>query len=181
MSNERHSQARLLVAALGLALLACGGARVPAEIAVEDPGLHAVLRVRARGVQVYKCAAGKTSAPPFAWTLVGPEATLYDGGGAAVGKHYAGPTWELTRDGSKVTGVVQSKAVVAADAVPWLRLTVATNAGAGILASARLVQRIETTGGLAPASGCEQASEGSETRVDYTATYVFWGAVPTTP
>jgi hypothetical protein len=160
-----------------VALVAChGGVQVPAAVAVDDPAMQVVLQARARGVQVYRCSAGKTSAPPFAWTLVGPDATLYDEKGAAIGKHSAGPTWELTGDGSKVTGEVQARAVVAADAVPWLRLNVVTNAGVGVLAGAKLVQRTETAGGVAPATGCDTAHEGTEARVDYTASYVFWGA-----
>lgn len=189
MSTRQHAA---LVASLALA--ACHGGEastvvaspppakevpaarpVPAEIKVDDPSMHALLQVHAKGVQVYRCQPGNTSAPPYVWTLVGPDAVLYDDHGSVVGKHSAGPTWELSGDGSKVTGTVKSKAMVAADAVPWLLLTVATNAGVGALASAKLVQRVETTGGVAPASTCDQGSSGSTTRVDYSATYVFWG------
>lgn len=145
------------------------------ELSITDPALHVSLRLHARGTQVYRCEAAKTSAPPSAWTLVGPDATLYDDRDTPVGKHSAGPTWELTADGSKVTGVVQAKAVVASDSVPWLLVAVATNAGKGALASTRFIQRIETRGGIAPSAGCNPTHEGSETRVDYTATYVFWG------
>jgi hypothetical protein len=171
-----------------LALVACHGTGappavdavppvkdVPSAIQVADPSMHVLLQVRAKGVQVYRCQPGNTSAPPYVWALVGPDAALYDEHGAVVGKHSTGPTWELSADGSKVTGAVKSKAVVAADAVPWLLLTVATNAGAGVLTAAKLIQRVDTTGGLPPTSGCDQATAGNATRVDYTASYVFWG------
>jgi hypothetical protein len=39
----------------------------------------------------------------FAWTLLAPEAFLFDRAGRKIGSHYAGPTWE-TFDGSKVGG-----------------------------------------------------------------------------
>ena len=175
MLTRMASAAKLVGLTVALVLSGCKGAEVPAELSVRDPALRVSLRLRARGAQVYRCEAAKTSAPPSVWTLVGPDATLYDDRDAPVGKHSAGPTWELTGDGSKVTGVVQAMAVVAADASPWLLLAVATNAGKGALASTRFIQRIETRGGVAPSAGCDPTHEGSETRVDYTATYVFWG------
>ena len=37
-----------------------------------------------------------------------------------------------------------------------------------------LVQRVDTHGGGAPATGCAAASVGREMKVPYTATYVFY-------
>src|SRR5438552_2440949 len=62
-------------------------------------GRPVFMKVRAEGVQIYEC---KKSGDGYAWTLKAPEALLYNDKGRAIGKHYAGPTWELA-DGSKVT------------------------------------------------------------------------------
>ena len=45
---------------------------------------------------------------------------------------------------------------------------------AGELQGVTLVQRIGTHGGIAPAGGCDVGSVGAETKVPYTATYVFY-------
>jgi hypothetical protein len=147
---------------------------VPAAIAVKEPGLHVLATLPARGAQVYQCS-GTNAAAPYTWTLVGPEATLFDASGAAIGTHSKGPTWELPRDGSKVTATVEAKAAVEGDAVPWLLLRVASNAGSGVLGKATLIQRVETHGGVAPNTPCDAATGGTVVKVAYTASYVFWG------
>jgi hypothetical protein len=59
-------------------------------------------------------------------------------------------------------------------AVPWLLLRAKSNAGAGVFAHVTFVQRIRTKGGKAPAAGCDAQSNGKETRVDYSADYLFF-------
>jgi hypothetical protein len=44
-----------------------------------------------------------------------------------------------------------------------------------LLASTRYVQRLDTVGGVAPAAGCDSAHAGTRARVDYSATYDFYG------
>ena len=73
------------------------------------------LAVDARGVQHYSCDG-------HAWTLVGPEAELFDGE-RAIGTHFAGPTWKLS-DGSSVVGKKVAARTVDAAAIPWLLLEV---------------------------------------------------------
>jgi hypothetical protein len=121
--------------------------RVPGNPAA--PKLHAV----GRGVQIYMCAASTGS---YAWTLKAPQATLFDARSTAIGKHYAGPTWELD-DGSKIVGSVLQKVAApnAAADIPWLLLQVSASSGAGGLAGVRYVQRLDTAGGTAPTSGCD--------------------------
>ena len=46
--------------------------------------------------------------------------------------------------------------------------------GQGAFGSIGWVQRVQTVGGKAPSSGCDQAHAGTETRVDYRATYYFY-------
>jgi hypothetical protein len=42
------------------------------------------------------------------------------------------------------------------------------------LAAVNYIVRTHTEGGVAPATGCDKAREGAETRVQYSATYTFF-------
>jgi hypothetical protein len=118
------------------------------------------------GVQIYTCVAA-------AWVLKAPEADLLDRHGKFVGNHFLGPTWQW-RDGSKVKGAAAAKVASPdpASNVPWLLLNVTTQAGDGELSDVRHIQRLHTTGGVAPAGAC--TTEGEELRVPYTADYLFY-------
>jgi hypothetical protein len=145
-------------------------------------GQRLVSTALAKGVQVYTCADAGAGA--FAWKLKAPDAELLDAGGKVIGKHYAGPTWEST-DGSKVVGEVVAKAEAPSPgAIPWLRLDARSTGpdgerpqtpGAGAFARVKSVQRVDTRGGIAPPSGCDAQHGGAEVRVDYQATYRFFG------
>jgi hypothetical protein len=131
-------------------------------------------RAKAKGVQIYRCAAGKDDAAHFAWLLKAPEADLYDAAGGKIGKHYAGPTWEA-RDGGKVIGEVVAHANSPdPNGIAWLLLKANSAPGTGIFGNVRYVQRLHTVGGIAPADGCDQSTAGSETRVQYSADYWFY-------
>jgi hypothetical protein len=130
----------------------------------------------ARGVQIYRCDAAEGSA--FKWTFVAPEAQLFDGasGQTALGTHGAGPFWQ-GNDGSRVVGKVKSRADAgsAAADIPWLLLTTTSEGPGGQMSAVKSIQRINTVGGVAPASGCAAAADaGKQTRVPYTADYVFF-------
>jgi hypothetical protein len=54
-----------------------------------------------------------------------------------------------------------------------------TEAGpVGQLSDTSFIQRVVTTGGLAPATGCDSTSVDKEARVPYTADYRFWKKTP---
>jgi hypothetical protein len=189
MTSEVHDMTRLVrfnrllaagVAACGAALALIGAAQagppapdVPSLIAVPD-GNKVFLVGHAVGVQIYACSA---TASGFGWALVAPRATLYDDGGKPIVAHFAGPTWQA-QDGSRVVGLVDRRITVDAAAIPWLRLAAAsTSAGADgdRLAKTSFIQRIATTGGLAPAAAeCNAATAGTTAEVPYTADYYFW-------
>jgi|GEM_PF-549104 len=134
-----------------------------------------VAKTNAKGFQVYECKASTAGGAAFAWALTGPDAELSDDQGKAMGKHYAGPTWEAP-DGSKVVGEkVQQADSPQATAVPWLLLRAKSTSGKGAFEHVTFVQRVDTTGGKAPASGCDAAHTGATTKVPYTATYYFYG------
>ena len=148
-------------------------AAVPESLRVPD-GQVLLLRAAARGAQIYACKVTTAEPAAFEWVLKAPDAELFDQGGARIGRHYAGPTWE-SADGSRVVGeAVQRSAVQGA--IPWLLLRAKSNEGAGVFASVKYIQRVDTVGGVAPSSGCDAAHADAEARVDYSANYDFYGA-----
>ena len=58
-----------------------------------------------------------------------------------------------------------------AGAIPWLLLSAETS-GSGMLAGVRFVQRVNTSGGVAPAGACPKV--GAAQPVDYPADYIFY-------
>lgn len=108
-----------------------------------------------------------------------PEAELLDGDGHMVGRHGAGPQWTF-EDGTRITGRVTGRAdAPQAGAIPWLLLesrTTPPNGPLNAMNDLRAIQRINTTGGKAPAETCQPAEAGSRVRVPYTADYLFYGA-----
>jgi hypothetical protein len=134
--------------------------------AIAAPGETVMLTLHAEGAHVYEC---KSTDGALAWVLREPIATLFSNG-KTVGRHYAGPNWEYS-DGSAVVGQVVGTAPgqVAMD-VPWLKLTVASRRGNGVLSQATTVQRINTAGGRLNGA-CYKA--GAYESVPYSADYVF--------
>jgi hypothetical protein len=49
------------------------------------------------------------------------------------------------------------------------------NQGQGMFSNVTYVQRLRTTGGVAPAGSC---TEGSQQAIRYSAVYRFWSAAP---
>jgi len=144
---------------------------VPAQLKPPDDQ-PLIVEAHAKGFQIYSC---KNDDGKYAWSFKGPEAELFDKAGKAVGRHFAGPTWEW-RDHSQVTGkMVTSSPSPDADSIPWLLLTVTNHSGEGVLAHVKSIQRLNTKGGKAPAAGCGAAHEGQETRAVYSADYLFYG------
>jgi hypothetical protein len=130
-----------------------------------------LLQVHAKGDQIYSCKGEGTQ---FAWALKAPDAQLFDKDGKPFGKHFAGPSWEAN-DGSRVTGkAVANTPSPDADSVPWLLVNIVGHEGTGILSRATTIQRLNTKGGKAPASGCDASHAGQEVRVPYSADYFFY-------
>jgi hypothetical protein len=148
--------------------VACMGLHSIAQTAKESidvpPHSRLLLRAVGSGDQVYGCVNGS-------WALQAPDAKLLDKSGAVIGRHFAGPTWQLN-DGSWVKAKAVAKQVAPdATAVPWLLLEAV--GGTGRLAAVRFIQRTGTIGGNAPGGGCSQSAIR---RVPYAATYSFYGA-----
>ncbi|GAA2878365.1 hypothetical protein Acy02nite_15800 [Actinoplanes cyaneus] len=120
------------------------------------------------GTQNYTCAvpAGATTGNyPAAST---PEAQLLGTGGRI--HHFAGPSWQSVRDSSLVTAA--KKAESKRDGtIAELLLTVTSHAGKGVLSKADWINRLYTSGGVAPTTPC---TSGQTVKVPYKALYVFW-------
>jgi len=130
-----------------------------------------LLQVHAKGDQVYICEG---DAQQFTWTLRAPDAQLFDKDGKPFGKHFAGPSWEAN-DGSRVVGkAVANSPSPDADSIPWLLVTILSRDGSGVLSRVTTVQRVNTKGGKAPASGCDASHAGQEFRAPYSADYRFY-------
>ena len=149
---------------------AAGAQQVP-EALQPPANEQQVLQLHAKGDQVYSC---KVDGPQPGWTLKVPDAQLFDKDGKVFGKHFAGPSWQAS-DGSRVAGKAAANAPSPeADSIPWLLVKVVSREGEGVLARVTSVQRINTKGGKAPASGCDAEHAGQEVRVAYSADYVFF-------
>jgi hypothetical protein len=125
------------------------------------------------GVQVYACTGTATGG--FAWSFVNPTANLLNDAGRLVGTHFIGPTWQAN-DGSAVVAAVAERATVDPTAIQWLLLDVVSrNDVDGRFGDVTSIQRLDTVGGLAPATGCSApANLGSIAAVPYSSQYVFY-------
>jgi Protein of unknown function (DUF3455) len=158
--------------ALALLLLSgsCVGAfaaETPLPEVIAAPGEAVVLSTHAEGAQVYECKAGTDG--KTAWAFREPIATLLVDG-KTIGRHYAGPNWEHS-DGSAVVGKAVGNAPGATpNDIPWLKLSVASQRGSGVLTGVTTVQRINTKGGKLEGA-CDKV--GSFSSAPYSADYVF--------
>jgi hypothetical protein len=137
---------------------------LPSGIATDG---KVVLKLHAEGAQIYECKA--SSAGALTWQFREPVATLLQEG-KTVGRHFAGPSWELA-DNSAVIGKMAAQAPgKTAKDIAWLRLDVTDRRGEGGLSKVTAVQRLDTRGG-AYSGACDQA--GALHVEPYSAEYVF--------
>jgi len=177
---------------------------VPANIQV-PAGNKAFLVGHAIGTQNYSCLpAGVDAAghPRFAWTLFTPQATLFAHNLKEIVTHYFSPnpfepgsnpfadgvvraTWQDSKDTSTVWGKMvpgdssTDAAFVAPGAIAWLKVTAAGAeegpTGGHALTPTTFIQRLNTSGGVAPSTGCASSSDvGNQAFIPYTADYYFY-------
>jgi len=168
---------RFLLAATGLALA------LPAAALNEPSGLAAPLRVSAAevpafmltgdGVYVYQCRPSLTVANAYEWAFVVPDATLYDGN-RSVARHATVGTFEALGDRSSVSGIVRGSQAAGVANLPWVLIRAQPLSESGMFAGVTSIQRVNTNGGVAPATGCDASNEGAEARVAYRADYYFY-------
>lgn len=181
ISHSGHGlRTSLMALSTGLLLGACAAPPVapvaaPVAPAALQPGAEQQFAFswHATGSQIYECRT--TDKGGWAWVFVAPEADLFNQKNEKMGTHGAGPHWAAL-DGSRVQGSAKAKADGAhATDIPLLLLSTTSTGGAGKLAAVTSVQRLNTQGGIAPASGCAQASDsGKRSKEAYSADYVFF-------
>jgi hypothetical protein len=150
---------------LGMMAGSAAGAELPDAIAAN--GETVVLQAHAEGAQIYECKTAQGGGG-LSWQFREPIASLFRDG-KTVGRHYAGPTWEI--DGSAIVGKAVGRAPGATGKdIPWLKLEITDRRGNGPLDGVTTVQRINTAGG-----GLEGACDkvGDLRTEPYAADYVF--------
>jgi hypothetical protein len=163
--------------------------KVPDTLAV-PAGSKAFLIGHAVGTQNYICLPDGTGAK---WVLFGPQATIFDDHGRQLMTHFLSPnpaesnalraTW---MDSDRTSSVWAMKVAESDDAryvepgaIKWFLLKV-MGAEEGSQRNDRLVKttvihRVNTSGGVAPASECTLTGDVGKTKfVPYTADYVFY-------
>lgn len=152
---------------------ASGVGRVPAELAAAPAASSQ--RLAARGVQIYECRGAADAYSLAQWTLLAPEAELFDASGHRVGRHFAGPHWEAD-DGSRIVGSVTARAdAPQPGAIAWLLLSARSVGSPGRFSGVTQVQRLHTAGGVAPKGSCTPGAS-APLRVPYSADYVLFTA-----
>jgi hypothetical protein len=163
--------------------------RVPANLE-PPPGNKPFLNAQAAGTQNYVCL-------PSGWAFLGPQATLFISQKWIHGEirqqiatHFLSPNpveggraraaWQGSFDTSAVwaEAIANSSdpAFVAPGAIPWLLLETRGvqpgPTGGTLLSRTTYIQRVNTSGGVAPAAPCSVV--GSTALVPYTTDYVFY-------
>ena len=166
----RHGPLFLLLTVPSAAM---AGGRTPSDVpdalAVGDDE-KLTFAAHAIGVQIYDCTV---SSGTYSWTFREPYAVLYDADGDEVGVHYIGPTWE-SDGGSAVVGSKVASVASPDGAISWLLLDAVDHDGAGLFQKVTSIQRLHTVGGVAPSSGCDAGTVGTDVEVDYEADYYFY-------
>ncbi len=160
---------------------------VPAGLEVSSD-FEAFLVGHAIGTQNYVC---QPSGGSFAFVLFTPQATLFNDADHQIITHFFSPnpdehgtiraTWENSRDTSTVWAALVPKGSITVDpnSIAWLKLEVVGAedgpTGGDKLSDTKFVQRLNTSGGLAPLTGCSSLADvGKKAFVPYTADYFFY-------
>ncbi len=146
------------------------------ELPADQGGHERVVTYYAEGVQKYVAREIPGTSPVrYEWSFVAPQANLYDKSGAHVGTHTAGPSWQLSpSDSIFAQAFTPARTAPSPEAgnIPWLLLkTKEGKTATGIFSSVDYIQRIGTTGGVAPATAPSYGGQTAD--VPYTAIYRF--------
>jgi Protein of unknown function (DUF3455) len=171
---------------------------VPTAIQVQEGNIP-YLKGHAVGTQNYVCLP---SGSGFSWTFFGPQATLFvilkffhGEIQQQITTHFLSPnpdesgtpraTWQSSFDTSAVWARAIASSTdshfVAPGAIPWLLLQVVGAqhgpTGGALLTRTTFIHRLNTSGGVAPLTGCSESTNvGATALVPYTADYFFYKA-----
>jgi hypothetical protein len=182
------------VATFTLGIIGTASAQVPTPPPV-PPGLEITdgsqpfLLGRGVGTQNYECQPTTGALGQVSWVLFTPQATLFDDLKGQLTSHFFSPnpaegqivraTWRDSADSSTVWARATAQAIVDPTAITWVTLQVvgteAGPTGGTTLTAATFVQRLNTKGGLPPATGCSSLPDvGHRAFMPYTADYFFF-------
>ena len=167
---SRHGRALWAFMLIAPTVLAQAPAR--AEVSPDMPTTfqsrdhQVIMSLHAIGEQIYECKPAADGAN--AWTFREPIASLMQDG-KTVGRHYAGPNWDVA-DGGVSGKMVTSAPSGTPDSIAQLELRVVDRRGAGAISDAQWVLRLHTLGGMLTGP-CAPA--GAMRGVPYTADYLF--------
>jgi hypothetical protein len=168
---------------------------VPTDIQV-PAGNIPYLVGHAVGTQNYICLP---SGSGFQYVLFTPQATLFNEDMEQITTHFFSPNpdeggtvraaWQHSQDTSTVWGRVlpgdsyTGSDYVAPGAIAWLLVTIvgdqAGPTGGDKLTKTTYIQRVNTSGGVAPSTGCASSADiGHPAFVPYTTDYYFYRAAP---
>lgn len=166
-------------------LAACGSMYTSAPMysqaalpaAVQAPAGNTVaLETVGVGEITYQCRAKKDAADQFEWVFAGPNAKLNDRSGKQIGKYYGPPaTWEAM-DGSKLSGAQVAVAPSSPGNIPYQLVKGNPATGSGAMNGVTYIQRVDTKGGVAPATPCTAGNLDGKEVVKYQADYIFYKA-----
>jgi hypothetical protein len=165
---------------------------VPSDLVVSSE-YRPYLVGHAVGTQNYVCLP--KAGGGFEWVQYGPQATLFDDDGTQIATHFLSPnpdeddtyraSWQHSRDTSAVWAkqvkIYKESDYVEDGAVPWLLLQVVGQSrgvkGGRRLTDTAFIQRVHTSGGTAPQTGCADAENvGAKALVPYSTDYYFYKA-----
>jgi uncharacterized protein DUF3455 len=151
------------------------------------------VKVHAVGTQNYICAPSTTSLTGLDWLFIGPQATLFNDSLQQYGTHFQSrnpqknnaiqATWQHSGDTSAVWATRRDGSMdplyVAPGAIEWLLLDVTGQelgpTAGNKLTPSLLIQRVNTVGGVKPASSeCTPATLNTRRLVSYEADYYFY-------
>jgi hypothetical protein len=142
-----------------------------------------LLRLNAKGSQIYECRPSAADPNRLEWALFSPNAMLTEPlSGLYIGDHFGGvlfpalklsngPWWVVA--GSFVRGSLVDQ-VENPGTIPSFLLNIVERKGNGVFDGAPSIVRYNLTGGLQPTTQCR--IERQRSVVPYTATYAFFGA-----
>jgi hypothetical protein len=140
------------------------------RIKVPD-GYEPALRLNGKGVQIFRCEAIDSE---YLWRFRQPEADLTDDSGQLAARHGANFTFEH-RDGSRLLATITAyDDAPKRDDLRWVLMS-AKSFGKGAFATIAYVQRVNTSGGMPPAS-CQATEVNRLLRVSFSSDFVFYRA-----
>jgi hypothetical protein len=186
--------------AVALSSTALAQPSVPQDLQAPS-GNSLYLTAQASGTQNYICLP---SASGFSWTFFSPQATLFTTFKffgrdirQQIVTHFLSPnpaeggtpraTWQGSVDTSAVWAKLFKSSTdsnfVVPGAIPWFLLGVVGSRrgpeGGGVFTDTTYIQRLNTSGGVAPSAGCStSANVGATALAPYTADYLFYRQTP---